>query len=69
MSASKVTIIPSEIPDNVIRLTFSPIIPLVEDYFKNPANIPGYIEWHKKRYNRMPDNMETLTAILEGVEI
>jgi len=60
----KVAINPKEIPDRVIRTLAPVVMECVEDYFKDPATIRKFIEWHKKRYNRLPSNIDSLNATL-----
>jgi len=65
MKRAGVTINPNEIPDRVIRTLAPVIVQCTEDYFKNPAVIQKFIEWHKKRYKCLPSNIDSLNAALE----
>ena len=63
---NQVKINPAEIPDRVIATLCNPLLDLIADYYKVPANVGKFIEWHKKRYGCLPSNIDSLNAALEG---
>jgi|GEM_PF-2204660 len=58
----------TNVPQFVMDMVCSPLLEIIEDYYKNPVNVKKFIKWHKKRYGYPPINIEALNAVLESSE-
>ncbi|MCL2189813.1 MAG: hypothetical protein FWB87_13725 [Defluviitaleaceae bacterium] len=61
-----VKIDPQSIPDHVMEMLCRPLVGLIEEFYQDPANVAPYIEWHKRKYGRLPSNIDNLNAVLEA---
>ena len=64
-AAMGIVIDTSRIPAHVMEMLCRPLVSIVENYYKDPARIVAFIEWHKRKYGSLPSNYQSLQESLK----